>query len=57
MRGDKTLGYIPGANKGEDDHKELQQRHGHDHKVDCCGVYLLIDLTGGIDVGKVMPIN
>ena len=57
MRGDKTLGYIPGANKGEDDHKELQQRHGHDHKVDCCGVDLLIDLTGGIDVGKVMPIN
>ena len=57
MRGDKTLGYIPGPYQGEDDHKELQQRHGHDHKVDCCGVDLLIDLTGGIDVGKVMPIN
>ena len=33
------------ADEAEDDHEELQQRHGHDHEVDGGGVNLLVDLA------------
>ena len=41
----------------EDDHEELQQGDGHDHKVDRCCVDLLVDLAPFVDKSEIVPIH
>ena len=39
-----TLG-VQGADDREDDHEELEEGDRHDDKVDCCRMYLLVNLA------------
>ena len=41
----------------EDDHEELQQGDGHDHKVDRCCVDFLVDLAPFVDKSEIVPIH
>ena len=41
----------------EDDHEELQQGDGHDHKVDRCCVDFLVDLAPFVDKSEIVAIH
>ena len=45
------------ADEAEDDHEELEQRHGHDHEVDGERVHLLVDLAARVHEGEVVPVH
>ena len=36
---------VRGPDHGEDDHEELEEGHGHDDKVDGCGMNLFVDFN------------
>ena len=50
-------GLLQGPDVAEDDHEELEQRHGHDDKVDGSGVHLLVDPAPSVDEGEVVSVH